>query len=167
MRSFQKCQALSQNHGLTLKCLVTFGGQGSAPSVVIGIANLLCEWAASWSLFRVVPYVFRACWVSAQRAVQQYFAFLRSHVGQVEVGVISRLEFRAEGACVGTRATEACWALPLWLAGGLAFVRQPRWAALRHRWRLASITRHRELAAGILCAALCHALCPSPTRLAH
>ena len=31
-------------------------------------------------------------------AVQQYFAFLRSHVGQVEVGVTSGLEFRAEGA---------------------------------------------------------------------
>ena len=47
--------ALSQNHGFTVKCLVTFCGQGSAPSVAIGIANLLWEWAASWSLFRVVP----------------------------------------------------------------------------------------------------------------
>ena len=31
-------------------------------------------------------------------AVQQYFTLLRSHVGQVEVGLVSRLELRAEGA---------------------------------------------------------------------
>ena len=55
IRAPRACHALSQNHGLTVKCLVTFGGQGSVPSVVMGIANLLWEWAASWSLFRVVP----------------------------------------------------------------------------------------------------------------
>ncbi len=49
------CHALSQNQGFTVKCLVTFGGQGSAPSVAIGVLNLLWEWAASWSLLRVVP----------------------------------------------------------------------------------------------------------------
>ena len=82
--------------------------------------------------------------------MQQHFAFLRSHVGQVEVGVTSGLEFRAEGAL----RRDAGWPSLLGLfatvatAVRIAFVRQPFQAFAASR--LASITRHREWAEGIL-----------------